>query len=164
MPEIARIPLHRRHAAGQPQDDDQTPRGFPDGACRFSWRPTSIDAGPAAAGGVYSSGLFWSFMIPVRPSPSRRRRGLDGNSPQSGARPEASGRLNTWVVRSCSGRPQTTTTVANLDGRSDYVVNNPVFIYLGTYPNQAAAQADYDIVKDLFVAEGHRYLRCRGAH
>lgn len=33
------------------------------------------------------------------------------------------------------------------------MINNPVFIYLGTYPNQAAARADYDIVKDLYVAQ-----------
>jgi len=33
------------------------------------------------------------------------------------------------------------------------MVNNPVFIYIGTYPNEGTARADYDIVKDLFVAE-----------
>ena len=32
------------------------------------------------------------------------------------------------------------------------MVNSPVFIYLGTYADQAAARADYDLVKDLFVA------------
>jgi uncharacterized membrane protein len=31
--------------------------------------------------------------------------------------------------------------------------NDPVFIYIGTYPSKAAAESDYDIVKDLH-AEG----------
>jgi uncharacterized membrane protein len=30
--------------------------------------------------------------------------------------------------------------------------SNPVFIYIGTYPSEAAAQADYDVVKDLHLA------------
>ena len=32
--------------------------------------------------------------------------------------------------------------------------SNPVFIFIGTYPNEAAAQADYDVVKDLYAAGG----------
>ena len=30
--------------------------------------------------------------------------------------------------------------------------NDPVFIYIGTYPSKAAAESDYDIVKDLHAA------------
>ena len=30
--------------------------------------------------------------------------------------------------------------------------SNPVFIYIGTYPSEAAARADYDVVKDLHLA------------
>jgi uncharacterized membrane protein len=30
--------------------------------------------------------------------------------------------------------------------------NDPVFIYIGTYPSKAAAESDYDIVKDLHLA------------
>jgi uncharacterized membrane protein len=29
--------------------------------------------------------------------------------------------------------------------------SNPVFIFIGTYPSEAAAQADYDVVKDLHI-------------
>ena len=31
---------------------------------------------------------------------------------------------------------------------------NPVFIFIGTYPSEAAAQADYDVVKDLHAVGG----------
>ena len=31
-------------------------------------------------------------------------------------------------------------------------VTNAVFIYIGTYPSEAAARADYDVVKDLHAA------------
>ena len=30
----------------------------------------------------------------------------------------------------------------------------PVFIFIGTYPSEAAAQADYDVVKDLHAVGG----------
>ena len=34
-----------------------------------------------------------------------------------------------------------------------------VFIYIGTYPNEAAARADYDVVKDLQCRWRGRHLR-----
>ena len=46
-----------------------------------------------------------------------------------------------------------TTTVADPRRQERPLINNPVFIYLGTYPNQAAARADDDSVKDLYVAQ-----------
>jgi uncharacterized membrane protein len=30
--------------------------------------------------------------------------------------------------------------------------SDPVFLYIGTYPNEAAARSDYDVVKDLHAA------------
>ena len=30
--------------------------------------------------------------------------------------------------------------------------SDPVFVYVGTYPSEASAQADYDVVKDLHAA------------
>jgi uncharacterized membrane protein len=30
--------------------------------------------------------------------------------------------------------------------------SDPVFLYIGTYPNEAAARSDYDVVKDLHLA------------
>ena len=32
-----------------------------------------------------------------------------------------------------------------------------VFIYIGTYPSEAAARGDYDVVKDLHTARRGRY-------
>jgi len=32
--------------------------------------------------------------------------------------------------------------------------SNPVFIFIGTYPSEAAAQADYDVIKELYAAGG----------
>ena len=30
--------------------------------------------------------------------------------------------------------------------------SDPVFVYVGTYPSEAAARSDYDVVKDLHLA------------
>jgi uncharacterized membrane protein len=33
------------------------------------------------------------------------------------------------------------------------VKDDPMFLFIGTYPSEAAARADYDVVKDLHAAE-----------
>src|ERR1017187_2384891 len=42
--------------------------------------------------------------------------------------------------------------LASQNRRDDMAKPDAVFIYIGTYPSEAAAQADYDIVKDLQAA------------
>src|ERR1035441_1580765 len=42
--------------------------------------------------------------------------------------------------------------LASQNRRDDMAKPDAVFIYIGTYPSEAAAQADYDIVKDLHAA------------
>ena len=37
--------------------------------------------------------------------------------------------------------------------------SDSVFIFIGTYPDEAAARADYDVVKDLARGGGGRHLR-----
>ena len=39
-----------------------------------------------------------------------------------------------------------------------------VFVYVGTYPSEVSARADYDIVKDLHAAEAGRHVRRFGGH
>jgi len=41
---------------------------------------------------------------------------------------------------------------AQKDRRIIMAKSDPVFVYVGTYPNEAAARADYDVVKDLHAA------------
>jgi uncharacterized membrane protein len=43
--------------------------------------------------------------------------------------------------------------ILNENRRSDMAEPDAVFIYIGTYPNKAAAQADYEVVKGLHAAD-----------
>lgn len=40
---------------------------------------------------------------------------------------------------------------ARQDGERTMSKSDPVFVYVGTYPSEAAARADYDVVKDLHL-------------